>query len=196
MYEKGLAVGYVVNIGKTPDLLPGVLFAHCRTRSYNVTLAHNHLFGRWNGEEIPMTWTSNDAHTIREMIYKETEYVNYRITWLVTLQGLLFAALGFAWKDGKPLIIVLGLIGIFVSISSAVPMHLAQHAILNLKGAWDKNKPDKYDGPDVIGYYSSRPLERHLLSWLSPWHSLPVLFVIGWIAVLWIDLMRSSIITP
>jgi len=40
------------------------------------------------------------SNTIRTMIEHENLLVNYRLTWLIALQGLLFAALGFAW--GKP----------------------------------------------------------------------------------------------
>ncbi len=134
-----------------------------------------------------MTWNADDANTVRQMIAKETEFINNRITWLVTLQGFLFAALGFAWKDGRELINVLGAIGIVASLSLALPIHLAHQGILNMKKAWDKNKPDNYDGPDVIGYYSPNPLVRLILSWLAPWHSLPILFVVAWVVVIWVQ---------
>jgi hypothetical protein len=65
-------------------------------------------------------WSESDAKTVREMICSEDEFINHRLTWLVTLQGLLFAALGIAWEKPKFqfLIILLGIVGIVVSITS------------------------------------------------------------------------------
>jgi hypothetical protein len=37
------------------------------------------------------------VETFREMVRHENELMNHRVSWLLTLQGLLFTALGFAW---------------------------------------------------------------------------------------------------
>ena len=60
------------------------------------------------------------AKTIRYMLQREEDLLNNRISWLMTIQGLLFASLGFAWdkKDASGLIIVFALLGIFVSASA------------------------------------------------------------------------------
>lgn len=60
------------------------------------------------------------AQIIRSMIQCEETLLNNRINWLMTIQGLLFAGLGFSWdkKDAGGLIISFALLGIFVSISA------------------------------------------------------------------------------
>ncbi len=39
------------------------------------------------------------AEVVRAMIDAENRLVNDRMAWLTTLQGLLFAALGFVWEE-------------------------------------------------------------------------------------------------
>ena len=39
-----------------------------------------------------MPWTDEDAKVIREMVRQEADVSNHRLTWMATLQGLLFAA--------------------------------------------------------------------------------------------------------
>jgi hypothetical protein len=62
-----------------------------------------------NNEPSPAErrWRPEADETVRQMIYHEGELINHRIGWLVTLQGLLFAALGFAWNDAKELVYVI-----------------------------------------------------------------------------------------
>jgi hypothetical protein len=56
---------------------------------------------------------TDDAAIIRSMIECENRLLNDRINWLVTIQGLLFTALGFAWdkKDTRGLITIFSLLG-------------------------------------------------------------------------------------
>ena len=124
-------------------------------------------------------WDEKDAAIIRDMIFKEDEFVNHRLTWLVTVQGLLFAALGFAWGKGTALTGLLGAIGIVVSITSFVCLLVSQQAIHGLVKKWDLRKKDDYVGPDIIGFRSSA-----IVGLLLPWIILPLLFVVAWIFVL------------
>lgn len=137
-----------------------------------------------------MPWTPDDAKTIREMIFKEGEFMNDRVTWLVTLQGLLYAALGFAWKDGKELIGVLCVVGLVVSFTAVPPLYFAHRAIRRLKHAWETKRDPNYDGPPVIGYLTDNWVERYFLSWFSLWFTLPPVFIASWIVVLCINANR------
>lgn len=116
------------------------------------------------------------SKTIRAMIEHENHLVNYRLTWLITLQGLLFAALGFAWdkRDAWQIIVVFCVMGIFSAVSCLVSLSYTQHAIYRLEKWWEKYKPERYDGPEMIGF----PLSRAALLTL-PWLILPVLFILG-----------------
>lgn len=98
----------------------------------------------------------------------------------MTLQGLLFASLGFAWEsNAENLIILLSVVGVLTSISILYMLYLAQRAIANLIKKWNLNKPQEYDGPDIVGIWPKRPIERLL----SPSFILPMLFTIAWIVV-------------
>jgi hypothetical protein len=132
-------------------------------------------------------WEPGAADTVREMIKNESELINHRISWMVTLQGLLFAALGFAWKDGRQLIYVIAILGIAISISTFSSLMLSAMASRSLLNDWNENKPTDYNGPDVIGYRS----KAKYLSFLRPWFFLPFLFALAWISVIIINLARA-----
>jgi vacuolar-type H+-ATPase subunit I/STV1 len=122
-------------------------------------------------------WSKDDAKTVREMIFKENEFINHRLAWLVTLQGLLFAALGFAWEKAHVLINPIATTGIVVSITSFIGLLLAHKAIEKLKKEWkDQKKENGYVGPDVIGYGAP-----NVVKYFLPWFALPLLFVVVWI---------------
>jgi vacuolar-type H+-ATPase subunit I/STV1 len=125
-------------------------------------------------------WSKEDAKVVREMIFKEVEFINHRLTWLVTLQGLLFAALSFAWEEAQELINLLGTIGIVVSMTSCVGLWLARQAIRKLRSEWETNRPKDYVGPDVVGYFS----QNKVVEFCLPWFVLPVLFIVVWALVL------------
>ena len=108
-----------------------------------------------------MVWDETHAAIIRSMVVHEDDVTNHRMTWLVTLHGFLFAALGFAWKDGKVLIPLLGFVGVFTSLSIMYHLFLSHLAIGRLVGMWENNKPDPYDGPDVIGHRTLELTREH-----------------------------------
>jgi hypothetical protein len=140
------------------------------------------------------------------MIVHEDELTNHRMTWLVTLHGFLFAALGFASKDAGYLIPILGSLGILTSYSIRYHLNLAHNAINELVQEWEEKKVSQYDGPDVIGRRTTegpvtRPLfqggastpkatkeesqstrrKNTLLTRMRfPWFSIPSLLILAW----------------
>jgi hypothetical protein len=133
---------------------------------------------------------SEHASIIRSMIEHENNLQNYRLTWLMTVQGLLLAGLGFAWdkKDTRELVGVFCLLGILVSISSWSVLRLSGAAYQDLLDWWKNNKPPNYDGPPIIGHQSRYPF---VLWILRPWRALPWIFVLGWIFVFIFNLRRA-----
>ncbi len=130
------------------------------------------------------------AKTIRYMLQREEDLLNNRISWLMTIQGLLFASLGFAWdkKDASGLIIVFALLGIFVSASARTIFPFYSKASKELIAWWDAYKPSDYQGPDVVGFRST----HSGISWLiRPWRALPFIFMIGWILIVIAHLART-----
>ena len=95
-----------------------------------------------------------DAKIVRSMLEHENSLRNYRFTWFVTLQGLLFSALGFAWgkADARWLIAMFCVLGSLSAIFSWMEMQLESKGINELLSWWKDNKPKDYSGPPVIGY--------------------------------------------
>jgi hypothetical protein len=131
---------------------------------------------------------ADHSKTIRTMIEHENHLVNYRLTWLITLQGLLFAALGFAWDkpNAWQIIVVFCTMGIFTAASCLVSLRYTQRAICRLEKWWCKNKPETYDGPEIIGF----PL-RGVVLYTLPWLVVPTIFILGWAVIFLVTLTRA-----
>ena len=133
-----------------------------------------------------MAWRCSDSKIIREMILKEAELFNHRMTWLVTLQGLLFTALGFAWGNGRDLVYVFASLGVAVAGSIRFLLLLGRGAAEDLERKWELNKPEDYEGPPIVG----RGHMAHWTSFLLPWSLIPLLFIVAWVSVLVINYCR------
>ena len=55
----------------------------------------------------------DDIRTLRQLVKAENEFINHRLTWLGAFQGLLLAALAFAWDKGDTrwLVVVICVVG-------------------------------------------------------------------------------------
>jgi len=116
------------------------------------------------------------------MIQRENEVINHRVTWLTTVQGLLFTAVGIVWdKQGaEPFIRQLCCLGIIMAFIAFFALHGATLAIKRLFEWWEIKKPQDYSGPGVIGL----PLPKcPILRFFGPWIFIPILFIIAWIGV-------------
>ncbi len=125
---------------------------------------------------------------VRQMINHENDLANYRITWLLTVEGFLLAALGFAWekKDAPLLVPTLSLVGIVVALSAWLMLHLGTRAINRLRNWWHAECPKRWyrgrlidKGPDVVGYWSRKWYAYCLL----PSQVFPVLFLVVWVLI-------------
>jgi hypothetical protein len=121
------------------------------------------------------------------MIGRENDLLNYRTTWLATLHGLLFAALGFAWDKpaAAPLIGVFCFLGVALCALSLVGFVAGSLAVSRLYHWWETHRPADYQGPDIVGL---PPKTR----WANPWNLLPVLFGLAWIAVAYLNFVRPG----
>lgn len=123
------------------------------------------------------------AETIRAMIRHENELANHRASWLNGVQGLLFTAMAFAWKDvpAHPrLMTLLAGIGIVVALLSLVSLGMSTFAITRLLRWWEANK-GSYSGAPVVGAFVN---PESLFAYLAPWNILPLVFLVAWIFVL------------
>ncbi len=119
-----------------------------------------------------MALSGDDEFRFRRVIH-ETELMNHRITWFITLQGLLFAALGFSWDktDAKNLIFILSFLGILTSASSAFVLWGSANTIEKLLNNSMIDIGRKSNWREKLFY---------------PWYTFPVLFAIAWAAILFV----------
>ena len=132
----------------------------------------------------------DDIHSLRQLVKAENEFINHRLTWLGTFQGLLLAALAFAWdKDGTWwIVIILCLVGMAVALSTWVATLRANEAIEKVNKRWDEIMPANYAGLGV------EIIKGHEGKWqkLMPGKFLPLIFFIAWVAIGIVHLTRCS----
>lgn len=123
-----------------------------------------------------------DAKIIRSMLEHENNLRNYRFTWFVTLQGLLFSALGFAWgkTNTRLLVAMFCVLGSLAAIISWIELQLSTKGMDALLSWWEKNKPEGYCGPPVIGYKWALP---RWIRYFRPARLLPLLFFVAWLSI-------------
>lgn len=110
----------------------------------------------------------------------ETELIHQRMTWLGTFQGLLFAAVAFAWdkQSAKPVLYVACIVGVLVSTSIDHAIRRANIAIDKATAEWDRIKPADYDELDVEGFRSGSGV-----AWLMPGVFVPKVFIATWVVM-------------
>lgn len=119
----------------------------------------------------------SDADVIREMIRHEDDLLIGRTNWLMTLQGLLFAAFAIGWNNWwMPLFVAL--MGIFFAAIFIPYLQLSERAIAKLLAWWDSNKTG-YEGPPIMGL-GYRDVPVHYWKFM-PWDWLPKIFIAAWL---------------
>jgi hypothetical protein len=94
--------------------------------------------------------TDDLSQVIRTMIQHEDTLRDQRLGWFLTLNGFLFAALGFAWSSSRALAYILGVLGIFVALSSFLTLRVSTLAVRKLRHYVD----DPSAPPPVVGLTS------------------------------------------
>jgi hypothetical protein len=131
------------------------------------------------------TVVDNYEAVVRKMITREDELTNQRMLWMAAFNGLLFAALGFAWdKSGAIfLTIIFSILGFAASFLNGVALIFTSNAQRRLLFWWQRKKPKHYDGPGVMG---GEPLDGDKLYtfYFTPWILLAMTFAAGWLTIL------------
>src|SRR5438128_4547170 len=127
------------------------------------------------------------AKTVRDMVKHENEVTNHRITWLLTTQGFLLAALAFASKNASGLVPYLCILGMVGSILTILNVSFSTNAVSRLVRWWQTNG-QKYAGPPVIGV-DFKP--GSILNYLSPANLFSAVLTITWFMI-WLN--RADII--
>jgi hypothetical protein len=159
-------------------------------RSGSVTVEKSARYKRAFHNRSASGATLETAEIVRTMIMNENQLVNQRLTWLLTFQGLLLAALGLAWsrRESRPLIAVFGFLGIAASLVSAVGLVAASRAMDHLVDWWHLHRPNDYVGPDVIGLPAA---SSSVINYMNPWTLFPLMFAVAWSVILLINNRRD-----
>jgi hypothetical protein len=142
--------------------------------------------------------------TLRQMVQHEDGLRDQRLGYFLTLNGFLFAALGFAWnaQHARSLVIVLAAMGILIALSSFVSMKRSDTAIRSLrKRAWVFNNgpvetdqrweladlqsiPVSFSSQQIGDRVSGPDAEWTWERIQQPWHALPLILLSAWITIL------------
>jgi hypothetical protein len=118
---------------------------------------------------------------MRDAIHKENELLNFRIQWLLTIQGFLFTALAISGQNQNRIWFgrCAASVGLFTCISFGFALYVGRKAFGAYLDRWNKIdalRPDDAQQIGVIGYLAGRWLVPFL-----PWRSLPVGLGLFWI---------------
>ena len=119
--------------------------------------------------------------TVRDLVRHENDLVNQRIGWLVQTQGLLFAALAFAWEKVPGLSYILAALGIASAISIGSAISLYSPAVRGLEDWWNERVPEHQRKNRLVIGLSKR--SAGLARLLRPWRALPLVFIAAWVGV-------------
>ena len=120
--------------------------------------------------------------TVREMTRHEDGLMNHRLTWMWTLQGLLFGAAAFMWNKDVRVVVSIAIVGLLSCVSIGYCLARGLQALHDLR-ALDKGQRKKLPADSVLP--PAVGAQRGPLAWwLLPGSFLPWLFGIGWIVML------------
>lgn len=126
------------------------------------------------------------AGVIRAMINTENDLIDRHVRTMATFHGLLFAALGFLWRERNARMVIgaFCLVGVAVSVVQLVTATIAIRGLVRWS---DEHKSPAYDGPDIAGFY---PRAHPLSAFASPDNFTPLVFILSWLVVLYLTSHR------
>jgi hypothetical protein len=128
---------------------------------------------------------------VRRLVEHENTVINYRIGWLIALQGLLFAGFGALYPKStvlapevKHLLMVFPCTGIALAFVTLLSLIASATASKRLLRWWEENKPNSYRGPGISGWHM--PAKWAWPHYCAPWNFIPIIIGCAWSAVLWL----------
>ncbi|MBD2415947.1 hypothetical protein FACHB389_30220 [Nostoc calcicola FACHB-389] len=123
---------------------------------------------------------------LREMLRHENELSNQRLTWMTTLNGLMFTALGFIWsgkydpltsmESDHILIAAFCILGFVISCSGLIALQMAEDAKKHFKKLWKDKNIQESEIPPIMGITLKGSLKHFLL----PWNIIPWSLIVFW----------------
>jgi hypothetical protein len=117
------------------------------------------------------------------MLQEENKLRDQRLSYVLTINGFLFAGLGFAWNgpEATRLVVLLAVFGMAIALITMQAMETSSQAFSALKDRGDELPPD---GLPLVGLWGTEITGlAHWFRWLQPWQALPVALLIVWPAL-------------
>ena len=131
----------------------------------------------------------------RDDIRFNNELINHRLSWLGTLQGLLFAAISLMWNQAgnDGLAIVICVLGAGVALSIGLATYGANLVIEDLEGkiAAHERTRRAHEHPDHA-FEAPAPAWTNRLKWwwwMMPGYFVPWLFLAAWVGIILIRIL-------
>ncbi|MDD2864539.1 MAG: hypothetical protein PHC99_07410 [Methylococcales bacterium] len=148
------------------------------------------IYTQINFMEYDKTKIENNSKIIRSMIEHENSLVAQRVSWMTTIQGLLFTALAFAWKENSAHNLILPLC-VFGSIVASVTIKNLMSSIdaITRLVCWYQEHNDKTviaQLPPVIGLDIYPSVDGYCKYIKTPPILLACTFLFGWFLFGWV----------
>ncbi|MCI5147776.1 MAG: hypothetical protein D3923_20125, partial [Candidatus Electrothrix sp. AR3] len=138
-----------------------------------------------NDNKILDTLILKYGNSFRDIIKEENEMIDHRMVWMLTLNGLLFTTLGFAW--GRSVVLnwfswILSGVGAMSALSFGFVLQTGVRSIECNNELWNViSKFSKYPAPLIRGFGKCDIISGSEL--LLPWICLPLLLYSAWLTV-------------
>jgi hypothetical protein len=134
------------------------------------------------------------AEIVRRMIEQENALRDQRLGWMFALNGFLFTALGFMWKNSKAVSLIIAGLGVAMAVSSYATLRVSTLAIRLLRA----RAPKPRSGDNVVVGLRSGVLKHptefeqrecklratdRLIPFLYTWSAAPVFLFVAWFCV-------------
>src|ERR1017187_7117776 len=129
------------------------------------------------------------AATLRSLVQYEAKQAHRRISWLGTLNGLLFASLALGWGKNFWLAFLTACLGIVISLLVFQGLLTGVKSCKRIRKRWLDFGPEGEDPTEVFGSY---PDDRPKSVYRAPEVLMPLIFAWAWIGILLIMLLEPS----
>jgi hypothetical protein len=123
------------------------------------------------------------ARLLREMIQNENNFVNQRLGWMSTFNGILFGVVYFLWKEAKQYhtipIILICFAGFLIDLSILIALRASEKVRIELNNLWEKKDISKTEIPPVWGWGVIDKKDRKN-RYLMPWSLIPLILMVCW----------------
>ena len=127
---------------------------------------------------------------VREMIRHEDVLLNQRLTWMWTLQGLLFGSTSLLWGKDWRGVVIIGFVGLLSCISIGYSLSRGLKAVRELLGVAAGRKKELGEDVKIPPTIGSR---TKAIEWLLPGHFLPWLFGLAWVLIIILRMLQPSL---